>query len=248
MTDLVLDSHAHCGLTVPYEEIAAEWQLGAIDGGVLFSPVEEIYDRYDRLFTDSPAYARSRGRVHAYLLERAAEGLVFPYFFVWNDFIPVPSGFVGIKWHRHSGEPVYSYDTAQCKRTIEEICSKRLPVVLEEEFHNTMAYLKEIAGRTVVIIPHMGVLNGGYRGLKRAGVFESENVWVDTALGGIDEIEDFAATYGLDRIMFGSDYPFGTPAYEKRKVEGIFSGPDLKVILGGNLLRLLGKNLDSPRT
>lgn len=245
MADLILDAHAHCGLTIPYEEIAREWQAGEIDGGVLFSPVEEIYDRYDPLFKDSLEYAESRGRVHSYLLEKATDNVVFPYFFVWNDFPPVPDGFVGIKWHRHSDEPIYSYGTSECNRIIEEICGKHLPVVLEEEFHNTIKYLKKIAGKTTVIIPHMGALNGGYYQLKRAGVFENESVWVDTALGSRDEIKDFSSTYGCDRIMFGSDYPFGTPAHEKRKIECLFSGMDTRAVLGGNLLRLLGRNPDS---
>ncbi|MBI5249796.1 MAG: metal-dependent hydrolase, partial [Desulfomonile tiedjei] len=210
MPYLVLDAHAHCGLTLPYEDIAREWRLGEINGGVLFSPVEEIYNRNDPFFTDSPQYAKSRASVHRYLLERAQDGSVFPYYFVWNDFHPVPEGFAGIKWHRHSDEPVYSYGTPECTKMIEEICRRRLPVILEEEFHNTTAYLREISGRTVVIVPHMGALNGGYYRLKKAGVFEAQNVWVDTALGGREEIRDFASTYGMNRIVFGSDYPFGT--------------------------------------
>lgn len=68
MDDLVLDGHAHCGLTVPFEQIAYEWQTGEIQGGVIFSPVEEVYDRYDSSFTDSEEYRRSRSRVHKYLL------------------------------------------------------------------------------------------------------------------------------------------------------------------------------------
>ena len=44
---LALDSHVHCGLTLPLETIVRLWKEGNIDGGVLFSPVEEIYNRYD---------------------------------------------------------------------------------------------------------------------------------------------------------------------------------------------------------
>ena len=139
MDDLVLDGHAHCGVTVPFEEIAYEWQTGGIHGGVIFSPVEEIYDRYDPSFKDSQGYRRSRSRVHEYLLEIASRENIFPYFFVWNDFSPIPDKFVGIKWHRHSGEPVYSYGTAPCLRIIDDICERGLPIVLEEEFHHTLA-------------------------------------------------------------------------------------------------------------
>lgn len=240
MPELVLDAHVHCGLSIPYEEVAGQWKPAGIHGGVVFSPVEEIYDRYDPFFTDSEAYARSRNRVHRYLLAIADTNRVYPYFFVWNDFPQVPEGFSGIKWHRHADEPVYSYGSSQCRRMIEEICEKRLPVVLEEEFHNTIAFIQNIAERTTVIIPHMGALNGGYTRLRKAGVFESEKIWVDTALAHPREIEDFAVRYGTSRMMFGSDYPFGTPASEKRKLEAHFTGRELRAILGGNLLRLLG--------
>lgn len=88
--DLVLDAHTHCGYTVPFEEIEREWSRGNIDGGVVFSPVEEIYDRYDPFFTDSAEYAKSRRSVHRYLLGIAQRPNIFPYFFIWNDFAPIP--------------------------------------------------------------------------------------------------------------------------------------------------------------
>jgi hypothetical protein len=237
----ILDAHTHCGYTVPYEELSREWEQGAIHGGVMFSPVEEIYDRYDPFFTDSEEYRTSRNAVHQYLLGLAERDHIFSYFFVWNDFLPIPDGFVGIKWHRHSGEPVYNYEEPACERAISEICDKGLPIVLEEEFRNTLQFIERIAERTVVIIPHLGALNGGYGRLKQAGVFESPFVWADTALAGYGEITDFAENYGTERLMFGSDYPFGVPALEKRKLERLFSEDDLESILGGNLLRLLGR-------
>ena len=43
----------------------------------------------------------------------------------------------------------------------------------------------------------------------------------------------------MDRIIFGSDYPFGVPAHEKEKLYEIFDGDDLAMVLSGNLLRLL---------
>jgi predicted TIM-barrel fold metal-dependent hydrolase len=88
-------------------------------------------------------------------------------------------------------------------------------------------------------------LNGGYSQLKRAKVFDNERVWVDTALAGVHEIRDFADTYGAERIIFGSDYPFGVPANEKRKLLREFAEDDLRGILSGNLLRLLGREMHS---
>ncbi|MCL6559398.1 MAG: amidohydrolase family protein [Firmicutes bacterium] len=235
---LALDSHAHCGLTLPLEELRPLWNEAGIDGGVLFSPVEEIYDRNNRNFTDSERYRQSREKVHAYL-----EGLIsehiFAYWFVWNDFKTPPACFSGVKWHRHSNEPRYRYDAKECEAFINHICNLRLPIVLEEEFHHTLELVKRIAGRTPVIIPHFGGLNGGYERLKAAGLFENPSVYVDTALAAPYEISDFAADYGVDRILFGSDFPFGEPAYERYKVERIFSGKDLEKVLARNLLALL---------
>jgi predicted TIM-barrel fold metal-dependent hydrolase len=224
---------------IRFEEIRSQWDRGAIDGGVVFSPVEEIYDRFDPSFTDSEVYRQSRDRVHSYLLDVVAREHVYPYFFVWNDFPAVPHGFRGIKWHRHSNEPVYRYEAEGCQRILDEICARRLPIVLEEEFRLTLQFVERIAGRTVVIIPHMGGLNGGYERLRSSGIFALENVWADTALAHSAEITDFADRYGVEKLLFGSDYPFGLPAEEKLKVEGLFTGADRKAVLSGNLLRLL---------
>jgi hypothetical protein len=239
VNDLVLDAHAHCGLTLPFTDLIREWESGNIGGGVVFSPVEEIYDRHNWRFIDSEEYRKSRRRVHKYLLEIAAGKQIYPYFFVWNDFSPVPEEFLGVKWHRHPNEPVYQYKSPQCDAAIEQICARHLPVVLEEEFANTLDFVRRIAERTIVVIPHMGGLNGGYSRLKNIGVFENPKVWVDTSLSSVREIADFVESYGTDRMMFGSDYPFGIPSREKEKVLQVLSGNDLRAVLGKNLQKLL---------
>lgn len=241
MTIKAYDAHVHCGTTLTFERIKGLWDNANIMGGAAFSPVEEIYDRYDPFFKDSMDYKNSRERVHDYLLNLSIRELVFPYFFVWNDFAPIPDGFMGIKWHRHADEPHYDYGAQKCDEIINRICEKKLPIVLEEELVNTIDFISRINGATVVIIPHLGALNGGYHNLKSHGIFENPMVWVDTALAGEREIEDYAANFGHERMMFGSDYPFGLPGPEKQKIESIFSGEELEAILSKNLLRLLGK-------
>lgn len=235
---LVLDAHAHCGPTLPWEKLHPYWRDGDIDGGVLFAPVEEIYDRYDRRFTDNDFYRQSRKDVHNYLESLIAE-YIFVYWFVWNDYKLPRDSFQGIKWHRHDNEPEYQYDIPECEQFIDHVCGRNLPVIIEEEFHHTMELVERINGRTVVIIPHFGALNGGYGRLKKAGLFENPTIYVDTALAGYREIEDFAADYGVDRILFGSDFPFGNPTMERSKVEHIFSGKDREKVLAENLLALL---------
>ncbi|MGI6308059.1 MAG: amidohydrolase family protein [Dethiobacteria bacterium] len=235
---MIIDAHAHCGLTLPFEKLRPYWETANIDGGVLFAPVEEIYDRYDYNFTDSPSYRQSRKKVHTYLESLQREN-IFTFWFVWNDFTYPPESFAGIKWHRHSSEPEYDYSSEKYRQCLEFICSKKLPIIIEEELHHTLELLKVINRRTTVIIPHLGMLNGGYENLKRAGVFENPTVYVDTALAGSTDMQDFVSNYGIDRILFGSDFPFGIPANERLKVERIFSGTEREKVLGQNLLALL---------
>lgn len=238
---LALDSHAHCGLTLPFKILRPYWDRGKIEGGVLFSPVEEIYDRCDSRFTDSESYKASRKKVHAYLKDLVS-GFIFAYWFVWNDFMPPEEDFCGVKWHRHPYEPRYNYEAEECEAFLKNICDLKLPVIIEEEFENTLMLVNRVYGRTPVIIPHLGALNGGYELLKRAGLFENKLVYADTALAGTYEMEDFAGEYGIERLMFGSDFPFGEPSYERYKVEQVFYGRDREKVLSANLLALLGQS------
>ncbi len=57
----IIDAHAHCGVTdrsVPqtFEDYKQQVAGTNICGVALFSPVLEIYDRYDFDFTDTPAW------------------------------------------------------------------------------------------------------------------------------------------------------------------------------------------------
>ncbi len=235
---LVLDAHVHCGLTLRVERILSLWQKANIDGGVIFSPVEEIYDRYDPHFTDSDYYRQSREQVHKYL-EGLKKDWIYVYWFVWNDFLFPGDCFSGIKWHRHANEPKYQVESRACQAFIEYICEHQYPIIIEDEFLNTLELVSTINGRTPIIIPHFGFLNGGYRRLKEAGLFENPSVFVDTALASTAEIKDFAGDYGTDRILFGSDYPFGFPSQERSKIDHSFAPIDQEKIFSTNLLSIL---------
>ena len=145
----------------------------------------------------------------------------------------------GIKWHRHADEPVYYYDDPKCKTALDEIRKRRLPVVLEEEFANTLHFVRDLARGIRVIIPHLGGLNGGFQAIAEAGLWELENVLADTAMASPGEIVEYIQRYGHQRLMFGSDYPFGDPAGELRKVRDLDLEPGVEAaVVGGNFLRL----------
>jgi hypothetical protein len=243
----VIDAHAHCGLIdrrLPQSFEDYRQQVAGTDiGGVaLFSPVLEIYDRYDFQFSDTAAWRRSRQVSNAYLLSLKSAGLrVYPYFFIWNDFAveQLSAAHCGIKWHRHAGEPIYHYNDPKCRAALSDIRRRNLPVVLEEEFDYTLRFVRELAGAITVIIPHLGLLNGGFRAIAEAGLWERENVWADTALASRDEIRAYLSRYGHRRLMFGSDFPFGSPAAELQKVRSLGLDNEVEAaVLGGNFTRL----------
>jgi len=248
---MIIDAHVHCGIQDKFPPQSFDDYFSIISGSgikeaVMFPPVMEIYDRYDQNFADSAQWKNRRKAANEYLLDIGTTDLtVVPYFFIWNDFAvdQFTSQHKGIKWHRHSDEPVYHYDSPRCREAVDEIRSRNMPVVLEEEFDNTVRFIEQIAKDVTVIIPHMGLLNGGYGAIKRQGLWARPNVYADTALASVSEITDYIHAYGIDRIIFGSDFPFGDPKRELQKIMHLQIPREQKeIICGLNIQRLLAES------
>ncbi len=234
---IVIDSHAHCGvmdtsMSQTFDDYSGEIVGTDISAAAMFSPVLEIYDRYDYYFKDTTEWQQRRKESNRNILSLSTpEFKVYPYFFIWNDFAvdQLSAAHCGIKWHRHAGEPEYGYDDPKCLVALDEIRRRNLPIVLEEEFDNTLRFIKELAQGISVIIPHLGMLNGGYEALDGAGIWKLENVWADTALASSHEIKAYLDSYGHHRLMFGSDFPFGSPASELNKVCNLNLGSKIEL-------------------
>ena len=248
MGSVIIDAHAHCGRldTFPPQDLRDYIDCignSGIRGAVMFSPVMEIYDRNDGNFKDSDQWRRRRAESNRYLLSVREPGFdVYPYFFIWNDFAveQLSAAHKGIKWHRHPYEPRYNYSDPRCAAAIEEIRSRNMPVCLEEEFQNTLYFIRKTAPGVKVIIPHCGILNGGYELLLRHGIWGMPNVYADTALAPAEYISDYINRYGCERLMFGSDFPFGDPASELHRVLRLnLSEEQKESIIGLNVARLL---------
>ena len=242
----IIDSHIHCGIQnvdLPFDIIRPLLSQAEITGACLYAPVEDIYDRYDPNFQDTNAWRRMRHAANRYVLDLAASGEpIFPYFFVWNDFVmeELEHPYCGIKWHRHPYEPVYHYEDPRCAQIIQEITARRLPIVLEESFSNTIRFVEQLAPEAVIIIPHLGGLNGSYQALERAGIWHRPNTYADTALASTYEMLHFIEHYGADRLLFGSDFPFSIPGHELRKIERLrLSSSDFEKVVSGNVLALI---------
>ena len=243
----IIDAHAHCGkidrsMVQSFEAYERHIEGTNIRGAALFSPVLEIYNRYDRNFKDTLTWQRRRKESNAFLLSLKKSALtVYPYFFIWNDFaVEQLSEFhCGIKWHRHPGEPDYHYNDPRCILALNEIRRRQLPVSLEEEFDETLRFSQSLAQGITVIIPHLGLLNGGFQAIAEAGLWALDNVWADTALASGHEIKEYIRCYGHERLMFGSDFPFGSPSAELRKVRQLGLEPGVEAaVLGGNFVGL----------
>jgi len=244
----IIDSHVHCGIQdnsflQSFENYLKHIQGSDISGAAIFPPVEEIYDRYDPFFQDTPKWKERRQYANQYVSSlQNREIQVFPYFFIWNDFAiqKISSDFLGIKWHRHPDEPEYNYDSPECREALKFIRQRNMPVVLEEELSNTIRFINELTEGIRVIIPHLGALNGGYRSVQKNGLWEMENVYTDTSLASVSTIYDYINNHGCERIMFGSDFPFGDPVRELEKLRKMDLSTDVfHQIAGKNIQDLL---------
>lgn len=249
----VIDAHAHCGKEDRFPPQDFESYLSAVRGSliggvVLFPPVAEIYDRYDYHFVDTPEWQARRRSANEYVLSlEGGELEVFPYFFIWNDFAveQLTDRHCGIKWHRHGDEPRYRYEDPRCRKALDEIRRRNLPVCLEEEWSCTLDFINHLAPELRVVIPHCGLLNGGFDRFCRLDLWGRPNIYTDTSLVPSQIIAAYVNRYGSERILFGSDYPFGDPIREYLKILKMDLGEAEKgAILAGNI-RELFRGVDS---
>lgn len=245
----IIDCHVHCGelddsAPQAYEQIAPRFQEAGVSAAVCFSPVMEIYDRYDPGFRDDAHWRRRRERSRRYLCSlKNRPHRIYPFYFVWNDFDTSSlSDYCGIKWHRHGYEPEYRYDDPKCERMIEAIREQGFAILLEETYENTIRLVDGMAKGVPFIIPHMGNLNGGIRRFLDEDFWKREDTYADISanMPSVGQIKVFLDRYGPHRLLYGSDYPFSTPLACKRKILELGLPPaDEELIFSGNVLRLL---------
>jgi hypothetical protein len=246
---MIIDCHVHCGeldnsAPQTYEKIASEFDQAGLDGAVCFSPVMEIYDRYDPDFNDNEYWRNRRRHSREYLCSLGNKRhKIYPFHFVWNDFDTSNlEQYCGIKWHRHGNEPEYHYDDPQCVRMLDAIREQGFAILLEETYENTLRLVDGMGKEIPFIIPHLGHMNGGFRRFFDDDFWKRENTYADMSseIPSPNEIREFIHRYGPHRLLYGSDYPFSTPSARKRKILGLNLPPeDEELIFSGNIMRLL---------
>lgn len=242
---LIIDSHIHCGNNretkfFSINDVKQHLDEADADGAVIFAFPEDMYR-----ISDSP---ESRCRANEYVLKVAKEEkekTIHPFYFVWNDYI-IPENFEeyeGIKWHRHPDEPRYDYDTPECEKILKRIRELQFPVVLEEEFDETIAFVRRMQD-VPVIIPHMGKLNGGWQLMEE--FYNEKHVYFDTSTAPLEAIDSILNQVGAERVIFGSDVsgtkqPFyNFPKVELEKLSKLsVSESERSLILGENIERIV---------
>jgi len=234
----IIDSHTHWGPSVTMgtevttEELLRQAEQSGVSRIVIFP---------------FPSMALADEEINERLLDEVDRVREFiPYFYIPETMKPIPDGkgFYGGKWHWMRGIQDSSSNYQALKDPmLEEFidASERidLPIVIEEEFAFTEAFVRKTKSLKV-IIPHLGGLGGNP--MDFLDTFKGrDHVYFDTALASSDTVMKFMDKIGHERILFGSDIPFGTMKWELEKVISLPIGDDKKEwILSKNLKRLIG--------
>jgi predicted TIM-barrel fold metal-dependent hydrolase len=234
----IIDSHTHwgpsvtMGIEVTTEEILSQAEESGVNRIVIFP---------------FPSMALADEEVNRKLLEEAKRVKKFiPYYYIPETMKPIPDGkgFYGGKWHWMRGiqDASSNYQALKDPKLEEFIDASEkvdLPIVFEEEFAFTEVFVRKTKNLKV-IIPHLGMLGGNPMDFLQA--FKGrDNVYFDTALASSDTVMKFLDKIGTQRILFGSDIPFGTMKWELEKVLSLPIGDGEKEgILSKNLKRLIG--------
>jgi predicted TIM-barrel fold metal-dependent hydrolase len=234
----IIDSHTHWGpsVTMGTEVTTEELLLQAEQSGVSRIVIFPF-----------PSMALADEGINERLLDEANRIRKFiPYYYIPETMKPIPNGkpFYGGKWHWMRGVQDCSsnYQALKDPKLEEFIDASEkidLPIVIEEEFAFTEALVKKTKNLKV-IIPHLGGLGGNP--MDFLNTFKGrDNVYFDTALASSDTVMKFIDKIGHERILFGSDIPFGTMKWEMEKVLSLPIVDEKKEwVLSKNLKRLIG--------
>ena len=232
-----IDFHTHVGnslslgLYVSPEEILAQMAEAGVDRAVVFP---------------FPSAAVADKSVNQWVREEAEKRRVLhPFYYAPDDLEPPPEngGFLGVKWHWVRGvsdcSSNYSVLADPALKTFAEaVANLRLPMTFEEEFDFTLQFVERFPG-VLLVIPHLGMLGGNPQTFLKA-FREYENVHFDTSLASPQTIKAFLEEVGPERVLFGSDIPFGRMKTELHKILSLELEPrSLELVTGGNALRLL---------
>ncbi len=237
----IIDSHIHaCPVNNPVDRIKKELKEAGIGEAVIMPWVRE-----------GELEGKGFEAANAYVLESAEaekEIKFYPYCSISLDLkLPENQGeFYGAKWHCLADIYYSGWQWDAVKQLIEQISSASLNVLIEDRFQALCKFISLCPADLNVIIPHMGihphyeagdlrVLRSRWKTLK-----ESNNVYFDTALSSSVIIQDCIAEVGIERVLHGSDSPFGSIRGELQQTDfALLRKEEREAVMSGNILRIL---------
>jgi hypothetical protein len=240
--EYIIDSHTHWGpsLTLGTAVTTGEIKRQQTESGVTHVVIMPF-----------PSTAIEDNTINVRLLDEASRvgNSFIPYHYIREDFDgarfdPLPDGYYGGKWHWMRGwqDSASNYDVlhdAYLPGLIARLRATGKPIIFEEELSFTKRFV-DLAEGVILIIPHLGMLGGNPLDFLRA-FKDRASVYFDTALASGDTILRFVEAIGPERILFGSDIPFGSMRTELPKVMTLpIDEAGKELILARNFVRLTG--------
>ncbi len=165
-------------------------------------------------------------------------------------------GYRGVKLHL-----VYeNFDIKNNVKNLQLIEDLNLPLIVHAKFQDKVSQIKrilDVAPNLTIILAHMGRghLYTGEQVIKNAiGLKIYNNVYFETStVGDNKSILNCSDIVGVDRIIYGSDYPFGKNFFGNKydyvsgitMIESIFSKEDSEKILSLNVKKILNQSNSS---
>jgi predicted TIM-barrel fold metal-dependent hydrolase len=236
---LTIDSHTHWGpsMTMGIDVTTKELQRQQKESGVTHAVIMPF-----------PSTAIENNEINVRVLEETKRTQNFiPYHYIRENydsagFNPIPTAYFGGKWHWMRGiqDSASNYEILMDKalpELVNKIGLTEKPVIFEEELEFTKKFVDLFPG-SIFIIPHLGMLGGHPLDFLRS-FKKHDNIYFDTALASQNTILEFINTVGPERVLFGSDVPFGSMKSELSKVLALsIPDADKECILSKNIIRL----------
>jgi predicted TIM-barrel fold metal-dependent hydrolase len=236
---LIIDSHTHWGPSVT---------MGTVVTTIELQKQQAVSGVTHVVIMPFPSTAIENSDINLRVLEETKRISNFiPYHYIRENydsagFNPIPKAWFGAKWHWMRG----IQDSSSNYSILEDIALSQLvkkidltekPAIFEEELEFTRRFV-DLFPDSMLIIPHLGMLGG--QPMDFLNSFKKhENIYFDTALASQNTILEFVKTIGRERVLFGSDVPFGSMKNELSKILALpIPDADKEYILSKNIIRL----------
>jgi predicted TIM-barrel fold metal-dependent hydrolase len=247
---VVIDGHTHfagAGKGLPpntVDELLEILDENRIDALVTCPPYSSIgkdrtYDEANQFLAESMKEAEERilsfVRVNPHLQKNALKSI---------DESIKKNGFYGVKVHPRN--EAFAINSEELSFPIAEVSAKLgVPLLIHTGEPDTYGFaqptlvgdLADTFPELTLIVGHMG------KRLREDAMLVAkwfENIILETSFRSHRDIERAVKLVGADRVIYGSDMPFGIPEVEMMKVElSAISPEEKKMILGDNIARIL---------